>query len=407
MRGRTRDDSLRPVRRSRAIGLLGLVIALAGCGSRQTSGLLDDSLGDAGIRDGSVFEDDFDPTKPPPPPPDASGYCGNDFIPTVANPPNLYFVIDRSGSMADVVDGQTKATSLEIAAVDLVRRLGARARIGAAVYPGYDGETSCGPGVEVFSATLGDPLSYVDSGKDGPVTLQFAAAIHATPFGGTPTGPTLEKLRPNLTALDGKTYVILATDGGPNCNPDAQCGALTCIPNIEELPGCSQTSRNCCTEETYGRVNCLDSTRTIRAVQRLREAGIVTYVIGLPGAEGDVGTEIYSWLLDEMAVAGGAAREGSPRYFAVDRMTELRGILASIGAEIIATCEYTLETAPKERNRVNVYFDTTVVPRDPVNGWDWTGPDSLTLRGEACDEVKSGSVGHVQIVVGCPTEEPK
>lgn len=406
-RGRTSDDRLRPVRRLRTIGLLALAAVAGGCGSRHTAGLLEDSLADGGARDASEFEDDYDPSKPPPPRPDASGYCGNDIIPTIANPPNLYFVIDRSGSMGDIVEGKSKSTSLEIAVVDLVRRLGARARIGAAVFPGHDPTSSCRPGVEVFPATIGDPLSYIDSGKDGPITLQFASAIHAAPFGGTPTGPTLENLLPNLTTLEGKTYVILATDGGPNCNPDAQCGALTCIPNIEALPGCSQTSRNCCTNETYGRVNCLDATRTVRAVQALREEGIITYVIGLPGAEGDVGTEIYSWLLDEMAVAGGAAREGPPKYFAVDKMSELREMLASIGAEIIATCDYTLERAPKERGKVNVYFDTTIVPRDAANGWDWTGDASLSLRGEACAEVKSGAVGQVQIVVGCPTEEPK
>lgn len=404
MRGRTHGDRLAPVRRLCEIGVIAAIALGTGCGARETSGLLEDTLADGGKRDGAFFDDDFDPNAPPPP--DAGGLCGNEIIPTLIEPPNLYFVMDRSGSMGDIVEGQSKYTSLEIAVVDLVRQIGGRARIGAAVFPSFHPEDSCRPGVEVYPATIGDSLSYIDSGTDGPVTTGFASAIHLTPRGGTPTGSTLESLLPKLAALEGKTYVILATDGGPNCNPDTPCSTLTCIPNIEKLPGCTE-ARNCCTSETYGPLNCLDATRTTRAVEGLSAAGITTYVIGLPGAAGAPGTEIYAWLLDEMALAGGAAREGKPKYFAVNLMSELRDVLGTIGAEVIATCDYTLSEKPSERGKVNVYFDKKIVLRDSEDGWDWTGPASLSLRGKACDEVKSGSVGQVQIVVGCPTEEPR
>lgn len=404
MRGRTHGDRLAAVRRSSEIGLFAAMMLAAACGARDTSGLLDDSIADGGARDGFVIDDDLE--SPPPPPADAGGLCGNDIIPTLIEPPNLYFVIDRSGSMGDVVEGMSKYTSLEIAIVDLVRRVGARARVGAAVFPSVHQEDSCRPGAEVFPATIGDSLSYIDSGADGPVTIAFASAIHRAPRGGTPTGSTLERLLPTLAKLEGKTYVILATDGGPNCNPDTQCSALTCIPNIEKVPGCTE-ARNCCTRDTYGPLNCLDATRTTLAVEALTAAGITTYVVGLPGAEGEQGTDIYGWLLDEMALAGGAARDGKPKYFAINLMSELREVLGKIGAEIIATCDYTLAEAPEQRSKVNVYFDKEIVPRDPKNGWDWTGPASLSLYGEACEEVKSGAVGQVQIVVGCPTEQPK
>lgn len=393
---------MRPFRR--AFGLLALATFAAACGARHPP-LLEGWEGDGGARDGFAFDDDYDPDQPPAP--DAAGLCGNEIIPTLTNPPNLYFIIDRSGSMGDVVEGQTKYLSLEMSVVDLVRRIGIRARMGAALFPGFDPDNSCLPGVEVFPATTGDSLSYIDSGADGPVTRAFATAIHRKPRGGTPTGSTLEHLLPSLTALEGKTFVILATDGGPNCNPEAQCGALTCIPNIEKVPGCGEGSRNCCTPDTYGRVNCLDSTRTIHAVRALFDAGIKTYVIGLPGTVGEVGTDIYGWLLDEMAQAGGTARAASPKYFAVEQMSELSEVLGAIGAEVIATCDFTLEEPPSEPDRVNVYFDTKILPKDPKNGWDWTGPASLSLRGKACTEVKSGSVGQVQITVGCPTELPR
>lgn len=392
------------MRRLRKVGLAASFSLLVGCTGRDVPGLLDDHILDAG-KDEFVFDDDFDPDKPPAP--DAGGLCGNEIIPTLTEPPNLYFVIDRSGSMSDVIDGTSKYLSLEIALVDLVRKIGSRARIGATIFPAYDQGDSCLTGEEVFRTTLGDPLSYAGSGKDGPVTRGFAQAIHRTPRGGTPTGATLEAIRPKLTQLEGDTYVILATDGGPNCNRNAQCSALTCIPNIEKLSACEDNSQNCCTPDKYGRINCLDSTRTLKAVEELAQAGIKTYVIGLPGAAGEVGTEIYAWLLDQMAILGQTARSSTPKYFAVSQMSELHEVLAEIGAEIIATCDFTLAEPPEEPGKVNVYFDEEVVPRDPKDGWDWTSPTSLSLRGEACRRVKSGGVLQVQIVVGCPTEQPK
>lgn len=385
------------------VGLIASLVLSTGCSDRDVPGRLNDGIVDGG-QDEFAFDDE-EPNEPPPP--DAGGLCGNEIIPTLSEPPNLYFVIDRSGSMADVVDGTSKYTSLRVAVTDLVRKIGSRARIGATLFPKFDENESCLSGEEVFPTTLGDPLTYLDSGKDGPITSAFAQAINRTPHGGTPTGATLEALFPTLTKLEGKTYVIVATDGGPNCNPKAQCSALTCIPNIEQLPACQDNSRNCCTPDRYGPINCLDSTRTLHAVERLAEAGIKTYVIGLPGASGDPGTEIYAWLLDQMAVLGQTAREGTPKYFAVNHMGELREVLESIGAEIIATCDFTLAEAPEDPYLVNVYLDREVVPQDPKNGWDWTSPTSLSLRGEACDKVMSGGVIQVQIVVGCPTEKPR
>lgn len=403
VRDGSQADKLGPVRPIGIFTLLTLSALAIGCAGRENPGLIPDGLVDGGTSD--VFEDDFDPNKPPPP--DASGLCGNEIIETRTSPPTLYFVIDRSGSMADVSNGQSKYISLEIAVVDLVRRIGSRAKFGAAVFPGLDPDDSCRAGEEVFSPKLGDSLSFVDSGADGPVTRSFADAIHMKPNGGTPTGPTLEKLFPNLTALDGKVFVVLATDGGPNCNPAAQCSALTCIPNIEGAPGCVDSTRNCCSKDKYGPVNCLDASRTTGVVRALFDAGIRTYVVGLPGAPGDSGTDIYGWLLEEMATAGGTARSESPKYFAVKNMVELRDVIGSIGAEVIATCDFTLEEEPLDPGKVNVYFDTDIVPRDAKNGWDWTGATSLSLRGEACKQVKSGSVGQVQIVVGCPTQMPQ
>src|SRR5438477_5485013 len=53
------------------------------------------------------------------PSPDALGLCGNMFLDVTAAAPNLYFVIDRSGSMSDYVDGRQKYAAVTAAAVAL------------------------------------------------------------------------------------------------------------------------------------------------------------------------------------------------------------------------------------------------------------------------------------------------
>lgn len=141
-------------------------------------------------------------------------------------PPNLYFALDRSGSMAETLAGgaMTKWGAVQAAAVDLVRRLGAHVRVGATVFPAASG--SCDPGEEVFPTLRGDPS--LPGAGDGPVTRAFAEAIAVPVSGYTPTAATLVKLRAPLASLGGSTSVVLATDGGPNCSTKG-CDASLCI----------------------------------------------------------------------------------------------------------------------------------------------------------------------------------
>src|SRR5262249_30826764 len=75
------------------------------------------------------------PDNAEPPGPDAEGFCGNQFLRAVGDPANIYFVIDRSGSMSERVDGLEKYATVAKAAVGLVRKIGSYANFGAAVFP--------------------------------------------------------------------------------------------------------------------------------------------------------------------------------------------------------------------------------------------------------------------------------
>ncbi len=339
------------------------------------------------------------------PPPADVELCGNQLIPVAIDRPNLYFVLDRSGSMAEAQTGSlNKYQSARVAIADVLRSVGHRVRYGAAVFPGSGGSIpGCGTGVEVFPTQQGDPSSYAEQQKDGPVLVALLNTLaKLPPAGGTPTSATLGALAPTLAALEGKTFVVLATDGGPNCNIDASCAASDCQLNIEGLTingvAC-QAPVNCCAPgfNGGGPLNCVDGPVTEAAVTNLANKGIPTYVVGMPGSE------VYSSLLDRLAIAGLTARTTSPSYYAVSDATELSVALKEIGVQVAISCSIELDFEPEDPKLVNVYFDKKVLPQDIGDGWKWTGPTSIEIVGPACDKLKSGDVFEVQVVGGCPT----
>jgi hypothetical protein len=342
-----------------------------------------------------------------PPPLDAPGFCGNEVIPVIEERPNLYFILDRSGSMAELLigSGMDKYTATRVAVRDMLKDVGHRVNYGAAVFPPRVNETGCEPGIEVFPTVAGDPLGSTLEGRLGPTLTNLLVTLaNLPPEGGTPTAGTLASLRPLLTALPHTTAVVLATDGAPNCNGALVCGADRCQQNIERavINGRECTPDfNCCdpSQAPNATFYCVDDDGTDQAVKALALANVKTYVIGMPGSEH------YAGLLERLAVSGQTAREGSPRYYAVSDVEDLTAAVRKIGVEVAISCAIALDKPPPDQGRVNVYFDTRLVPADPDNGWAWTGDNSLELRGSACDDLKSGNIQRVQVVSGCPTKK--
>ena len=160
--------------------------------------------------------------------------------------------------------------------------------------------------------------------------------------GGTPTAATLLDLAAKLSNVK-DTFVLLATDGGPNCNQNLACSVDTCILNIEGLGGCMTGGANCCQNSNQ---NCLDDKRAIDSVKALKTGGISTYVVGIPGSD------IYGPVLDSMAEEGGTARATSPKYWRVDNTDALAGSLLEIADSITKRCTVTLLKSPKVPNGV-------------------------------------------------------
>lgn len=368
----------------------GLAVVVSACGDRNPPPLGDDSTEDAST-DHLVFGAETAPPTCNAGP--ALGVCACTELSFLSDVPNLYFVLDRSGSMAD----DSKWTTVRIVVADVMVNLGPRANFGVVIFPNPNSD-QCAPGLEVLSTRPGDS----PAGTQGPTTTAMLKLTSGQPGGGTPTAATLQDAIPTLTALKGRTFVILATDGGPNCDAAAICDSTLCIDNIESVPGCPPNGApNCCDPSIYGPLDCLDEQPTIAAVQAIAAAGVSTYVIGVPGSGP------YAGLLDQLATAGNTARSSEPAYYPVDSydQTAFESALSQIAAKITGTCTLALGSPPPDPTHVNVYFDNVAVPADPVNGWVLSGA-TITLMGTACTEVVSGAVLNVRVVAGCPTVQP-
>ncbi len=322
--------------------------------------------------------------------------CGTEVHAIEFNAPNIYFVIDASGSMSEPVPNKNKTryTVVRNAAIDLVTTLGPLINVGAAIFPNKSG--NCSAGDEVLAVRKGDPPGTPYTGS----TLQlFKDATNRTPDGGTPTSASLEALVPKLAKLPGRTIVLLLTDGGPNCNPNITCSADQCQMNIEKQ--CPVA--NCCIKgyPAGGPSLCVDHDASVQAVLDVHGLGVDVYVIGVANLD------VYEQVMDDMAVAGGVpATTGTTKYVAAQDLDTLGPTLGKIASDAIS-CEIKLAKAPEMQGFTNVYFGCTVVPFSAADGWSWTGTDTVTLHGTACAQLKAGKVSKVQVVTGCPTEMPK
>ncbi|MFZ5896019.1 MAG: vWA domain-containing protein [Myxococcota bacterium] len=336
------------------------------------------------------------------------GLCGGDAIDAEPVPANLLFVIDRSQSMEAVPAGFT--TSKWEAMVSALKQAleGVRGRMGVGLQFFPDpptGSSNAGCALPT-SGELTVPV-----GSDDPTIQQIEQKLDGSvPTGSTPTADALALARSYFSsgagaALEGNKYVLLALDGGPNCNDTLECGADTpaaralCTQTYDKPQLCGESAPfNCCSGQPTG---CLDAERVIAEVERLHAAGITTIVVGIPGSEP------YAEVLDALAEKGGAAASTrSPKYFKVDDPKSLSDALGALTLNLIKTCELQLKSAPPDENQVNVYLDGTVVPKSGDDGWELdhsTTPPTVRIKGASCAELERVGARSITVEFGCPT----
>jgi hypothetical protein len=339
---------------------------------------------------------------------DGLDQCGVTSVEATISAANLLLVIDKSSSMDDQPAGfeLKKWDALKAALEPALTAVQNEMSFGLLLYP--FGEQAEIP-LECFDGCCEVPTGPaalevgVEQGA-GSVAKIMDALRATTPGGGTPTAAALAAALGYFTDGDGKDlkgdrYVLLATDGGPNCGPrDTTCGPEQCTPNLDGL--CPADQSNCCDGEgSY----CLDDAAVIQQIQALAQAGVATFVIGIPGSE------TYADYLNAFASAGGVPNPtGTPAYYAVSAEGGVDGLaqtFSDITTHLVRSCQVELGPSAPDKRLVNVAVDCEVVPFDEGAGWDIDSetPTTLRLAGETCQRVKHEGARRIDVVYGCPT----
>ncbi len=224
-----------------------------------------------------------------------------------------------------------------------------------------------------------------------PCAQDNAASIRSAlddiePCGGTPIAMSLDAARDYLARLTTghPQYIVLATDGAPNCNGSLDGATCTCT-----------APTGGCDPNVY---NCLDDVRTLGAIDRLRTAGIQVFVIGISVSE-------WREVLDSMAARGGT----TAAFMAEDPAAVEVAFSEAAGAA--ASCEFEIGSPDPsaDPDLVNFYFDDEGVPMDtepPCDaGWEWANDAHTRVRfcGAYCDQLRTHAVDEVRATFGCPT----
>jgi hypothetical protein len=283
-------------------------------------------------------------------------------------PPDILIVQDKSGSMNDQADGTTcnggcganSKWSQTTTALNMV--------IGMT-------DTTVNWGLKFFATS--NSGCNVSTTAEVPVGPMNAAAImtaigRAAPGSSTPTRVAMQNA---VTIMQGVTdtnpkYLLLATDGLPNCAP----GGAT---NADDSPG------------------------AIQAVADALTAGFPTFVVG-------IGNTMGTTTLNSMAMAGGRPQQGAATSFyqvndTASLVTALQAIVGSV-----ASCVFNLGTPPNSmtsNSAIDVYGDNTKIPKDTTNtnGWNYIGggTSQIQIFGPTCDAIMAGTVKNVQITYIC------
>ncbi|MFO0555356.1 MAG: VWA domain-containing protein [Polyangiaceae bacterium] len=280
--------------------------------------------------------------------------CGGVVYGAESVPPNVLIVLDRSGSMNDMIPGGTKWDVARAAINQVISSYGSGVQFGLMLYPGTDlagnQGMQCGPG-----AVFVDPAPAT-----GPTISSDLAMANTTSFG-TPTAEALTALVGYAPLLDPNrdNFILLITDGQSTCADP--------VPVVTSIFG--------------------------------QAPSVKTFVVGF-------GSAVDPTELDAMAQAGGTAGPMMPYYFQADDATALNTAFATIAGSVLS-CSYALSDVPPDPSQLYVWIDGVNVPADPANGWTYDATlNQITFVGATCADLQSGAAMELVVSYGCPAPPP-
>lgn len=330
--------------------------------------------------------------------------CGQNSVGKQRKMVSMILVMDKSGSMTEPFAGEggpSRWDELKGALSTAMGEVKGAMNFGLVLYPNQDigqEETDA----EKACAVTADGKIDVPLGLGNETVPAMVDVLNdTTPGGGTPIATGLTKAHAYFQqqiaeGLPGDKYVLLATDGGANCNSafkGSGCSPEVCTFNLDR----NSFDTNLCGPNPLG---CLDDQAVLDEIEALAADGIKTYVVGIPGSEP------YSEVLDNFAVAGETALEGEDRYYRVGGDASLVDTFRTITVDLVKDCEIELDEPAQDPDRTNVAVNCELqTPSEEDDQSGWSMSDDFTkiyITGEKCNEIKKG-VDRIDVFVGCTT----
>jgi len=296
--------------------------------------------------------------------------CGATTVKLDKKPADLLLVLDRSSSMTRAMDSANNCAANSTTCSQRWETMTSSLATVLASSP-----TDVHWGLKFFttpstSTTRTSGSCTVSSGVEVAVAPNTASAIEtqisqAGTASSTPTRTAIEAAVAYLKTLtDGNPrYILLATDGEPNC-----------------APGASNTSNS-------------DLAGTITAIQAAAAAGYKVYVIGVGPETGN---------LTDLAVAG-----GTNHFYPATTPAELSNALTTIVGTVSAGCSYQIGGSSTNSSAIGVYLDKSLIPQGSTDGWSLdSAKTTITINGTYCDDLKSGKKTLVEIFLPCNASDP-
>ncbi len=300
--------------------------------------------------------------------------CEEHIVRPMRITPDMLIVLDRSGSMN--MNGRDRWNPSVMGLEAIVKELQDKINFGLMTFPSRTGDTRASG--DVSNCTPGE-VDVPVAGNNFDEISDFLGGIG--PNGRTPTAATLENVRKSFLAdsMDPDAiytgrYVLLVTDGQPNCSMGGGGGF-----GGGGFGGGS------------GEPQAVDD--TVAAVQALAEAGIPTYVLGYD-TQSD---RALAMALDRMAVAGDT---GDKAHRPISDQATLTREFDQIAGGAVS-CDYLLENEV-DPAFVRVELDGTTLNLDDANGWRLRQDGrTVSLQGEACEKLRTGSDHEFRVTVEC------
>jgi hypothetical protein len=302
-------------------------------------------------------------------------------IPLEPGHADVLLVLDRSGSMSTPVlstGGPTYWETVLEASARVLPEVETSLNLGVTCFPwGESEEDRCtvmpAVGVAPGPNRAGEVMRFLQSaGEPAGNTPTFAAIATAAEY--------LRSRRP----VRGPQFIVLATDGEPNCNlatryEDCDCDGREAIYCWGPRDGGNASG-------------CLDTVRVVEQLRGLAAEGIYTLVIGVISEE-VYAADLLAAHLDAMAIAGGRPRGGAGQQFYRAQSPEeiRRGFEDALLP--LSYCQLRVadgEAAVSDHVALQG-VGSELIARDPTHrdGWDWSDGTrrELEVFGAACERL--------------------